>query len=79
MESTPTEVQAKYIKSAASPVHHADGMFGGVTPSGQIYSAIFAEHAQIPDAAILRRGAGEEIFKPVEPDTQFPGTVRDIG
>ena len=79
MESAPTEVQAKYIKSVASPVLHADGMFGGITPSGQIYIAIFAEHSQIPDAATLRRQPGEEVFKPVESDIQFPGTVRDIG
>ena len=78
MQSAPTEIQAKYIKSVASPVLHTDGMFGGVTPSGQMYIAFFAEHAQIPDAAILRRKPGEEIFRP-EPDTQFPGTVREIG
>lgn len=78
IKSAPLEVQAKYTKTAASPVLHVDGMFGGLTPSAQLYVAFFAEHALIPDATTLRREPDSDKYLPVESD-QFQEIVREIG
>lgn len=78
IQSAPIEIQAKYTKTGATPVLHTDGMFGGLTPGGQLYVAFFSEHARIPDAAILRRDPEGETYRPVEAD-QLPGVVREVG
>lgn len=79
LKSAPTEIQSKYIKSGVSPALHADGIFGGVTPNGQLYIAFFSEHVRIPDAAILRRDPQGENYRPVEPPAKSPDLVRDVG
>ena len=78
IKSAPLEIQVKYTKTAVSPVLHADGMFGGLTPSGQLYIAFFAEHAQIPDVAMLRREPDSDKYQPAEPE-QHSEVVREVG
>ena len=78
VQNAPIEIQAKYTKTGASPVLHVDGMFGGLTPSGQLYVAFFSEHAQLPEAEILRRDPEGDTYRPVGAD-QLQGVVREVG
>lgn len=78
IQSAPLEIQAKYTKTGAFPVLHADGMFGGLTPGGQLYVAFFSEHAQLPEAEILRREPEGDTYRPVATDS-LQGVVREVG
>lgn len=70
------------MKSSTAPVLHADGVFGGATPSSSLYMAFFSEHAMIPDSmtyGVERVDAARlRLLAPEQPD-QFAQVVREIG
>jgi hypothetical protein len=71
-------VRFHYLKSSTFHSIHADGVFGGVTPSGSIHIAFFAERFPIPtqvDVAFDSEGKPGEI-----PGTRVlrDGIVREL-
>ncbi|MBI2872852.1 MAG: hypothetical protein HYY00_06665 [Chloroflexi bacterium] len=76
-EQLPSQIQVSYINRTVSPVLHADGVFGGLTPHGLLYMAFFSEHAKIPDSAQLAVDKVARKIRPVpQPDTEW---VREVG
>ena len=58
-----------YTKSNACRVVHADGAYGGVTPTLNIYMALYSQHNATPDRSTLHfdhtaKTAKEEISNP---------------
>lgn len=48
VEIPATTLEAHYEKSNFFRVIHADGMFGGLSPSGQLHIAIFNQRSPLP-------------------------------
>lgn len=68
----PDSLEILYTKSNACRVVHADGAYGGVTPTLNIYMALYSQHNATPDATTLRfdraaKVAKEEIRTPTHP------------
>ena len=51
-QSVPSEIAFDYIKGAFFRVIHADGVTGGVAPSGNIHMAFFSERGPIPQREV---------------------------
>ena len=65
----PNRLDILYTKSNACRVVHADGAYGGVTPTLDIYMALYSQHNATPEGTTLRfdhaaKTAREEIHKP---------------
>ena len=65
----PDRLEILYTKSNACRVVHADGAYGGVTPTLNIYMALYSQHNATPTATTLRfdratKVAAEEIHAP---------------
>lgn len=62
-----SEIDIHYLKTGNYRIFHVDGAFGGPTPNGQIYMALFVERATIPEVVryeIKRDGSlSEEISR----------------
>ena len=54
----PTRLEAHFVKSNSYRVVHADGVWGGLTPQGQIRMAIFSEAYQLPQTVTYDIGSG---------------------
>lgn len=50
--SRPPEITFDYIKGAFFRVIHADGVVGGLAPSGNIHMAFFSERGPIPQREV---------------------------
>ncbi len=60
----PKRVTAHYIKSSQHRIIHASGMWGGITPQGEVRIAMFHEFQKLPDRilySITEVGALQEI------------------
>lgn len=57
----PDRILFHYLKSPMFRAIHADGLFGGVTPTGNIHAAFFSERNPIP----------QQIEHPILPDGQL--------
>ena len=79
LSDTPGAIDFHFIKSAHYRVIHADGVWGGVTPSGNIALSIFSERLPIPTLVKNRikddSQIGEEIAE--ERNTRT-GVVREV-
>jgi len=51
-ESIKQEIEFHYLKMANYRSYHADGVFGGITPQGNIYMELFLERAPTPKSII---------------------------
>jgi hypothetical protein len=47
------ELAVKYVKSNFFRVIHADGVFGGVSPFGDIHLGFYSERQALPDTSIV--------------------------
>jgi hypothetical protein len=50
--TTPSTVEFDYLKSNFFRVVRANGAFGGFSPDGSLYMAIYSERPAMPDASI---------------------------
>lgn len=50
MNDSPARIQFNFIKSSLFRVVHADGIFGGLTPSGGLFMSFYGERFPIPTA-----------------------------
>jgi hypothetical protein len=57
-ESLPRRIEARYVKSSTYRVVHADGVWGGPTPQGNIFMAPYAEHWTNPDSLVYEVAPG---------------------
>lgn len=74
----PKQARVSYIKSTVSPVLHADGVFGGLTPQGLLYIAFFSEHPKLPDTVQYALDAAAKTLRPVTQPDQEVGWVREV-
>ena len=62
----PKKAKFEYVKGNLFRVVHADGAFGGLTPTGNIHMAIFSQRGAIPnfiEQEILDGKLGNEISR----------------
>jgi hypothetical protein len=75
----PSNVKFRYIKSNYFRVVHADGVFGGFTPQGNIFFSVFSERAPLPDVtfqAVEDGRLGKELIEHRQGGTD--GVVREL-
>jgi len=67
MDKNPDKIQFHYNMSNHYRVIHADGAFGGITPTGLINMNIFSERRPLPDLNVYKitddNKIGEEIME----------------
>lgn len=75
-----TELEAEFVKSNFYRVVHADGAFGGITPSGQIRMAIFSEAQRFPHTITydISSGRPQEIGRHPESGSHPPPVTREL-
>jgi hypothetical protein len=76
--STPSTIKFHYVKSNYFRVIHGDGLFGGFTPSGDIFFSVYSERAPLPDVtvqAIEHGNLGKEI---IAQRVSSDGIVREL-
>jgi hypothetical protein len=77
--TVPPEIAFDYIKSAAFRVVHADGVTGGIAPSGNIHMAFFSERGPIPQRevrALNSEGQPGEVLP--EKSIIRPAIIREV-
>jgi hypothetical protein len=52
MASDKDKVKFHYLKSGDFRVIHADGVFGGITPTGDIFASLFSQRPAIPTLTV---------------------------
>ena len=55
----PSTAKFEYVKGSLFRVVHADGAFGGLTPSGNIHMSIYSERFAIPRFVVQRVADGK--------------------
>lgn len=73
----PSEIKFHYIKSPIYRTVHADGVFGGITPSGLIEMTLFSERFPIPTSARHPISADGAVQPEIE-RTSRDGIVREL-
>lgn len=77
-ETTKGKLNFHYIKSNAYRLVAIDGAYGGITPKGKIFAAVYTERVPIPQTVsyeVIGDNLGEEI---VEERTGKRGLVREV-
>ncbi len=74
----PKQVSASYIKSAQCRLVHADGAFGGPTPNGLLYIALFSEHAPLPPTTVYSVDAAAKALRQLKPIPHENQWVREV-
>jgi hypothetical protein len=72
----PKSVEVHYIKTGSYRSYHADGVFGGFTPSGKLYMELFIQRSptpQIINYEVTQEGMGKELSR-----TGKKGLIRQI-
>jgi len=59
----PSQIKLRYLRSNYFRVIHADGVFGGFTPQGNIFPSLFSDRAPLPDVTIHAGDAGGVLGK----------------
>ena len=75
----PQHVKFRYIKSNYFRMIHADGVFGGFSPQGNIYISFFSERPPMPDAtfqAVEEGRIGKELIEHRQGGTD--GVIREL-
>ena len=79
-KSIPPTIEFDYIKSNFFRVIRVNGAFGGFSPDGNLYMAVFSERPAMPDATIYAVESsgkvGQEILE--ERKTTSKGIVREL-
>ncbi len=69
----------EYIKSAYFRVIHSDGLFGGVTPEGNIHFALFSDRPAIPRMQVHKQGPNGSVGDLLPERTVVrPGIIREM-
>ncbi len=66
MEKKPESVEFRFVNSNYWRVIHADGVYGGVTPRGDILMSVWSQRTALPTSVtheILADGLGKEIAR----------------
>ena len=79
LSDTPEAIDFHFVKSAHFRVIHADGVWGGVTPSGNIALSIFSERLPIPTIVKNRIKDGNQVGEEIaEERNTRTGVVREV-
>jgi hypothetical protein len=78
-DSTPPTVKFHYIKSNLFRVVHADGAYGGLSPTGDIFFSLFSQRPPIPTLTVQGvKESGELGDEILENRTTRDGIVREM-
>lgn len=73
----PTSVKFVYTKSPQHRVVHCGGVFGGLTPNGDLYAAIFSQHGLVPRSITHRVGPEGQVLEETARDAT-DGIEREV-
>jgi len=73
----PREIIFRYEKSLLCRVIHVDGAWGGLTPRGDVYMALYSEHQPTPDQTVYRQNPDGVTASEVSTDS-IEGVIREI-
>src|SRR5690348_5807255 len=75
----PSSVEFNYVKSNYFRVIHVTGAFGGFSPDGGIFMAVFNERAPLPDVTIQSiESAGQLGAEIIEKRKSSHGIIREL-
>jgi len=77
-ETTGGRIRFYYEKDAAHGIVHASGMYGGPTPTGELYIAFFSHHPPLPEE-ITHSVEGGRLGGEVSKSQTRQGFVRTVG
>ncbi len=79
MSDSPTRAKFDFIKSPAFRVIHADGMFGGPTPRGDLFISFYSERFPIPTSALYEVTSAGELGEEIRSEREGrKGVVREV-
>ncbi len=79
MADVPPKVRFEYLKSPDFRVIHADGVYGGLTPHGQLFISFFSERYPIPTATVFQLEPGGNLGPEVRTEREGrKGIIREI-
>ncbi len=71
----PNKLKLIYQKTNNYRVYHTDGIYGGITPNGNVYMAIFNERRPIPQIEEYDVESGKAVLKSSEGKD---GIIREV-
>jgi len=78
-DESPSSVNFHYVKSNFFRVLHVNGAFGGLSPDGGIFMALFNERAPLPDVTVQKVESNGQLGKEVvEQRRSSDGIVREL-
>lgn len=77
MTQNKDKINFHYIKSNNFRVVHADGVFGGLTPSGDIFASIFSQRPAIPNLTVNQIKENGELGPEIERVSK-DGIIREL-
>ena len=73
------KVKFHYLKSHGFRVIHVDGLFGGITPTGDIYASLFSQRPPIPTLTVQTIKENGELGEEVASErVSKDGIVREL-
>lgn len=79
MSDSPVTVKFDFIKSSLFRVVHADGIFGGMTPKGDIFMSFFSERFPIPTSVVHELKPSGELGPEVRSEREGrKGLLREV-
>jgi hypothetical protein len=79
MSDSTVKARFDFIKSSAFRVVHADGMFGGPTPRGDLFIGFFSERFPIPTSTFHEVKPSGEIGEEIRSEREGrQGVVREV-
>jgi hypothetical protein len=78
-ENQPSTVTFHYVKSNLFRVVHVNGAFGGLSPDGNMFIALYSERAPLPDVTVQKiEDNGQIGAELVEQRQSSGGIVREM-
>jgi hypothetical protein len=79
MSDSSVKAKFDFIKSPAFRVIHADGMFGGPTPRGNLFISFYSERFPIPTSTVHEVKASGELGEEIRSErTGRTGVLREV-
>jgi hypothetical protein len=57
----PSSVEFNYVKSSYFRIIHVNGAFGGFSPDGNLFMAVFSERPALPDVTVQAVGSSGQL------------------
>jgi hypothetical protein len=79
MNDSPAKLRFDFIKSPSFHVVHADGIFGGLTPRGNLFLSFYSERFPIPTTTVHELKPSGELGDEIRSEREGrKGIVREV-